>query len=441
MAEPANETPNPTSNQNALNQPPANVTSNKPASNEPAAPRRRRKLGRLVIVAVVLAILAIGGTYLWRYLGTYETTDDAQIDGHINSISGRISGNVIAVMAEDEQLVHAGDVLVRLDPKDYEVALAKAEADLADAEAALESSRTGVPITSTNTASQLKSAQASRADAAAFLLGAQRQLSAAQARLDSTEASVRQAEASSTKAQDDVARYKLLVDKSEIPRQQYDTAVTVASGARAEVDARRAAAREAQQNIAVAQAAIEQAGQRISQADASIEAAMTAPQQVQASEARAKGSLAQVQQRRALVDQAKLNLSYCAITAPVDGIVGKKTVELGQNIAPGQQMMAVVPLDDVWVTANFKETQLSRMKPGQNVRVSVDAYGRTYSGKIVAVGGASGSRFSVIPPENATGNYVKVVQRVPVRINLDAGQNSDHRLRPGMSVDPTVYLE
>jgi membrane fusion protein (multidrug efflux system) len=151
--------------------------------------------------------------------------------------------------------------------------------------------------------------------------------------------------------------------------------------------------------------------------------------------------MAQVAQKTALVEQAKLNLGYCTIVAPVTGIVGKKTVELGQNIVPGQQLLAVVPLDDIWVTANFKETQLSHMKPGQRVRVTVDAEGRTYTGKIVAVGGASGSRFSVLPPENATGNYVKVVQRIPVRINLDAGQNGDHRLRPGMSVDPKVYVE
>jgi len=404
-------------------------------------PRRKHRWLRWVIVLIVFAAVALGGVSLWRYFNTYETTDDAQIDGHINAISGRISGNVIDIRAEDEQFVNAGDVLVRLDPKDYEVALEKAEADLRDAEAALESSRTDVPITSVNTASQLKTAKSSRDDATAFLAGSQRQLTAAQARLESAQALVREAEANYQKASDDQKRYKLLVDKNEIPRQQYDTAASTAAAAQADVDARRAAVREAEQNIVVAQTAIDQANQRIAQADAAVQAANTAPQQVAVSEARAKSALAQVAQRKALVDQAKLNLSYCTIVAPVTGIVGKKTVELGQNITPGQQLMAVVPLDDIWVTANFKETQLTHMKPGQKVRVEVDAYGRTYTGKIVAVGGASGSRFSVIPPENATGNYVKVVQRIPVRINLDAGQNSDHQLRPGMSVDPKVFLE
>jgi membrane fusion protein (multidrug efflux system) len=378
---------------------------------------------------------------LWKYVNAYETTDDAQIDGHVNAVSGRITGNVIDVRAEDEQYVNAGDVLVRLDPRDYEVALAKAQADLGDAEAALEGSRIDVPITTTNTASQLKAATSSRVDATAFVLGSQRQLIAARARLDAAQAQVREAEANDKKTSDDVTRYQLLVDKKEIPRQQYDTAVSAAAAAQAALDARRASVREAEQNVAVAQSAVDQADQRVTQADASIESAMTAPRQVAVSEARAKSALAQVAQKKALVEQARLNLGYCTIIAPVTGIVGKKTVELGQNITPGQQLMAVVPLDDIWVTANFKETQLSRMKPGQRVRVTVDADGRTYTGKIVAVGGASGSRFSVLPPENATGNYVKVVQRIPVRIDLDAGQNGDHRLRPGMSVGPKVYVE
>jgi len=405
------------------------------------APPKKRRIGRTLVVLLVVVVVACAGYYMWRYFNTYESTDDAQIDGHINAVSARISGNVLEIRAEDEQVVKAGDVVVRIDPRDYEVAVAKAEADLRDAEAALESSRIDIPITATNTASQLKTANSSRADAAAFLLGAQRQLGAARDRLASAEALVRDAEANVKRTSDDVARYKLLVDKNEIPRQQYDTAVAQAASAEATLDSRKAAVREAEQNIAVAESSIEQASQRIPQADATIESAMTAPKQVQVSEARAKSAAAQVAQKKALLDQAKLNLSYCTIVAPVNGIVGKKTVELGENVSPGEQLMAVVPLDDIWVTANFKETQLSRMNPGQRVRFSVDASGKEYNGKLQAVGGASGSRFSLLPPENATGNYVKVVQRIPVRINLEPGQNDDHRLRPGMSVDPKVYLQ
>ena len=407
---------------------------------EKLAGRRGRKLGRVLAVVLIVAVLAVSGFYLWKYLNTYESTDDAQVDGHINAVSARISGNVIGVLAEDEQYVKAGEVLVQIDPRDYAVALAKAEADLADAEAALETSRIDIPITSITTSSQLKNATSGRGDATAALLGAERQLRAAQARLESARAQVRQSEANLTKAIDDERRYKMLVDKDEIPRQQYDTAVSVAQAAQADLDARKAGVGEAEQNIVVAQSVVDQARQRIGQADASVESAMTAPRQVAASETRAKSALAQVAQRRALVEQAKLNLSYCTIVAPVTGIVGKKTVELGENVSPGEQLMAVVPLDDVWITANFKETQLSRMNAGQRVRFTVDAYDREYKGKVYAIGGASGSRFSLLPPENATGNYVKVVQRVPVRINIDPGQNDDHRLRPGLSVDPKVYV-
>ena len=410
------------------------------SSKRPLPRRSRRSLARIIVPMLILLIL-VGGYFLWKHFDAYESTDDAQIDGHINAISARISGNVIQVLTDDEKYVKAGDVLVRIDPNDYQVAVAKAEADLADAEAALQGSRTDIPITSTNTASQLKTAHSGRTNANAGLVGAQRQLDAAQARLDTAKAQVREAAANYKKAGDDVARYKLLVAKDEISQQQYDTSVSTADAAKATLDARTAAVSEAEQNIKVAQSAVEEANTRIPQADASVQAAMTAPQQVAVSQSRAKSAQAQVAQRRALLDQAKLNLSYCTIVAPVSGIVGKKTVEVGQNISPGQQLMAVVPLDDIWVTANFKETQLRRMKPGQVVKFSVDAYSREYSGKVEGVGGASGSRFSLLPPENATGNYVKVVQRIPVRIDLEPGQNDDHRLRPGMSVDPKVYVE
>ncbi len=399
------------------------------------------KIVRIVVIVLILAVFAYAGVRTWNYLNTYESTDDAQIDGHINAVSGRITGNVIAVLAEDEQFVKAGDVLVRIDPRDYQVAVDKADADLQDAEATLQASRIDIPITSANTASQLKTANSTKADATAFVTGAERQMNAARDRLETAQAQVRESQANVKKTGDDVKRYKMLVDKNEIPRQQYDTAVAAAEEAQATLDARNAAVREAQQNIDVAQSQIDQARQRIPQAEASIQSASTAPQQVAASESRAKAAQAQVAQKKALLDQAKLNLSYCTIVAPVTGIVGKKTVELGQNIAPGQQLMAVVPLDDIWVTANFKETQLSRIAPGQRVRFSVDANDKEYNGKVVAVGGASGSRFSLLPPENATGNYVKVVQRIPVRINIDPGQNDDHRLRPGMSVDPKVYVQ
>jgi len=403
--------------------------------------RRPRRRPARIIVPIVLVVLAVAGYFLWRYFGSYESTDDAQIDGHLNAISARISGQVNEVLVEDEQLVKKGDVLVKIDPGDYEVAVAKAEADLADAEAALEGSRTDIPVTSTNTESTLKSARSLHADAGAGLTGAERQLNAARARLETARAQVNEAEANYKKAADDVERYKLLVAKDEISAQRYDQAVQTAAAAKATLAARAASVAEAQQNITVAEAAIQQAQAKIGQADATIQAALTAPQQIAISQSKARSAAAKLAQQKALLDQARLNLGYCTIVAPVGGIAGKKTVEVGQNVSPGQQLMVVVPLDDIWVTANFKETQLRKMKAGQKVKFSVDAYDHEYTGHVAGIAGAAGSRLSLLPPENATGNYVKVVQRIPVRIDIDAGQNSDHRLRPGMSVDPKVYLE
>jgi membrane fusion protein (multidrug efflux system) len=230
------------------------------------------------------------------------------------------------------------------------------------------------------------------------------------------------------------------VAKDEIPRQQFDTAVQVAAADRATIDARTASVNEARQNINAAEGAVKQAEAKIAQADAAIHSAMTRPQKVAQSQARQKSAAAKVAQQRALLDQARLNLSYTVINAPATGIIGKKSAEIGENVSPGESLMALVPLEDIWVTANFKETQLKHMKPGQKVVFSVDAYDREYHGHVTGIGGASGSRFSLLPPENATGNYVKVVQRVPVRIDLDPGENTDHLLRPGMSVDPKVYI-
>ncbi len=401
---------------------------------------KRGKLLRAALLIVILMIVAAGAYAAWKYFGAYESTDDAEVDGHIDAISARISGYVLEVPVEDETVVKAGDVLARIDPKDYAVAVANAEADLAAAEATFQSNRTDVPITSTTTDSQLRNARSGRVDADAALLGAQRQLSAAQARIVNAQAEVREAEATYKKDTDDVARYKMLVAKDEIPEQTYDTAVQTADAAKATIDARRASVNEAEQNVRVAQAAIDQANARIIQADTVIQSALTAPQQVAVTQARAKSAEAQVAQRKAILEQAKLNLSYCTIVAPVAGIIGKKTVEVGTNVSPGQQLMALVPLDDIWITADFKETQLRLMKPGQRVTFTVDAYDREYKGKVTGIAGASGSRLSLLPPENATGNYVKVVQRLPVRIDIDPGENSDHSLRPGMSVEPKVYV-
>jgi membrane fusion protein, multidrug efflux system len=396
--------------------------------------------GKKIAALVVVLLLAAGGFYYWTELQKVESTDDAQIDGHIIAISPRVSGHVLEVLVEDQQVVKKGDVLVRLDPKDFEVAVAKARADLEDASASLESSRTDVPLTAMTTNSTLTGAKSARQDAAAAVSFAQRQLAVAQAKIATAQANVKVAEANSLRNEQDVNRYKALVAKDEISKQQYDQAESTLAASRATIEAQKAGVTEAQQSVQAAEVGVEQAKAKLAQADANVDAAMTGPQQVSMTRSRVQVAEAKVAQQRAALEQAELNLSYVVISAPADGVVGKTGVNPGQNVETGQEMMALVPLDDLWVTANFKENQLRTLKSGQKVSIKVDANSREYSGRVERVAGASGARMSLLPPENATGNYVKVVQRIPVRISIDPGQNQDHALRPGMSVTPVVAL-
>jgi membrane fusion protein (multidrug efflux system) len=415
------------------------------AQRPPEEPEAQKSSGvktaiKWAIALVVLGALGYFGLQFWRELSRVETTDDAQIDGTIVPVSARISGHVLRVDAEDEKFVQAGQVLLELDRKDFEVAVEKARADLADAEAAVASAREDVPIASQSTTSALDAAHGSRQDAEAQLSVAEQAVGAAQARLTSAEAGVKVAQAQATKAAQDLERAKVLVAKDEISRQDYDQAAAAADAARASVEERQAMAAEARQNVTSAEKSIDQARARVMQAAAQVENASTGPRQVRVTEARMQAAIAKAAEKRAELDQAELNLSYTVITAPRSGVVGRKAVDPGQNIAAGQQLMSIVDLDDIWVTANFKESQLKDMKVGQTVTFEVDANGRTYNGHLERISGASGARFSLLPPENATGNYVKVVQRIPVRISIDPGQNQDHALRPGMSVAPRVHV-
>jgi len=377
-------------------------------------------------LGIGIVVLLIVGFFVYRYVASYESTDDAQVDGHINSISARITGHVIKLNVEDNQYVQAGTVLVEIDPADYQVAYDRAKADFADAQAAALAAGVNVPITSVNTSSQVSSTEADVHSATAGIQAAKQQFEAAKAQLQ-------EAEANNWKAQNDLARYKQLVDKQEISQQQYDQAVAAAKATAAAVEAARASSDAAQQQVTQAQG-------RLAQAQANWRYANTAPRQMQVTRARAASALAEAQRKKADLDQAELNLKYTKIVAPVSGIVSNRTVEVGQNVAPAQELMKVINLDDVWITANYKETQLRRMAVGQPVDIELDENGKTYHGKVDSFAGASGARFSLLPPENATGNYVKVVQRIPVKIVLDPGSNDKHELRPGMSVTPKVYI-
>jgi membrane fusion protein, multidrug efflux system len=389
---------------------------------------RRRRFRRIIFLSLAGLVLAIVGVLLYRYFASYESTDDAQIDGYIYPVSSRVPGYVVRVTADNNQFVQAGTVLAQLDPKDYDVAVANAKATWANAQAASEAARTNVPLTSVNTSSQLSSAQSDVENAQASLAGTERQFEAAQAAL-------LQAEANDLKAQDDVTRYKPLAEKEEIPQREYTQAVDTQKATAAAIEVAKASAAAAEQ-------AVNGARTRVAQAEAELSYAQTRPQQISLQQSRAQAADAQTEQAQAALQQAQLNLQYTTVVAPVSGIVGQRTVQPGQNVSPGQQLMTIVPLDseNIWVTANFKETQLNYMHPGQPVKISIDTYGRSYDGRVLNIGGATGARYSLLPPENATGNYVKVVQRIPVKILFEKGQDPQHLLRVGMSVEPRVRL-
>jgi membrane fusion protein (multidrug efflux system) len=326
-------------------------------------PWYRRITKRVLLVAMLILAIGAFSPFVWNYLESYESTDDAQIDGHIDPLSPRINGTVIAVHAENNDRVKAGELLVEIDPRDYEVAVAQAKARLELAVA---------------------------------------QVASAKQDYAASQANVRQNDADNFRAQRDAQRFSALLDQRVVAQNEYDQYTAIARVDSAKVDSAREAAGSALKTIAAREA----------DADAA----------------------------KAALDQALLNLSYTKIYAPANGIVGRRTVELGSRIEPGQTLMFVTETDEIWVTADFKETQLAQMHRGEKVTIHVDTFGRDYTGWVRNLPGASGDRFSLLPAENATGNYVKVVQRLPVRIEFDQGQDPDHHLHPGMSVEPSVWL-
>ena len=395
---------------------------------------------RLIIGAVLVLVI---GAAAWVWMtANRESTDDAQVDARVTQISSRVGGTVTKVAINDNQVVEAGAVLIELDPRDYQVAVDKARAELADAEATAVAAQNTIPITSTTAASQVTTARGGVAQAQSGVSASGKEVEAARARLTTAQAHVREVEANATRAARDVERLRGLLAKDEVSQQQFDTASAAADAQRAAVESARSQVAEAEAGIRVAESRLAQAHAGEQQAHAELQAAQTGPSQIAATRARASAATARVQQARATLAQAELNLQYTTVKAPARGIVSKKGINVGQVVQAGQPLLALVQIDDVWVTANFKETQLKDVRPGQRAVIEVDAYGgRTFKGKVDSIAGATGARFSLLPPENATGNFVKVVQRVPVKIVLDPGQDPDHLLRPGMSVTPTVHTK
>jgi membrane fusion protein (multidrug efflux system) len=409
--------------QESSSSPTPNTATESPAP-PPVVYPSRRSHKRWIIAGAVVVVL-VGGIFLWHYFSGFEDTDDAQVDVHLYPVSARISGYVQAVHVGDNQYVQEGATLVEIDPEDYQVAVAKAQANLETAEASARALNIDVPISSVDTGSQLKFTSSDIENAKAAIAAGEKRVTAAQAR-------IREAEAQNLKAEDDVQRYHLLLVKDEVPKQTYDYAVAAAQTDTAAVAAANAEEAAAEQDVSEARS-------RLIEAIARNESARAGPQRVASTRARALSAAADVTQKRAELDQAKLNLGYTRVLAPVTGEVTKKVV-VGLNVDPGEQMLTVVPLDQVWITANFKETQLKHMRVGQKAKIDLDSNGRTYHGHVDSIAGATGPLFSLLPPENATGNYVKIVQRVPVKIVLEPGENQDHQLRPGMNVEAKVYL-
>ncbi len=384
--------------------------------------------GRWVAFGVFI-LAAAGGYFWWRHSERFESTDDAQIEGHLDTVSSRISGTVVYINPdiENNKFVKAGTLLLELDPHDYEAELEHATASLETRAAEARVAQVAVPIADAGAFGQLHSLEAARDEAAANVETEQANLEVLQRRMQVDQETAARAER-------DRVRYQGLVEKHEISRSEYDARETEAATSSKAVETDRAAIVAGQRKVTQARAAV-------SQREAQIEGARTAPQQVASAKTHVDATAGQIQLAKADIHTANLNLSYTRIYAPASGIVGRKTVELGHRIQPGQGLMVIVPMDDIWITANFKETQLKRMHPGQAVTIHVDTFDRDYKGHVESLPGAAGPLFSLFPPENSAGNYVKVVQRFPVRIRLNSDQDPEHQLRPGMSVEPDVTLE
>jgi membrane fusion protein (multidrug efflux system) len=379
------------------------------------------------IFFLVLGAIAVGGLVFWSHARNYESTDDAFVEAHLGPVSPRIDGTITKVYVENNQHVHAGSLLVELDARDNQVAVEQAEARLAEAQSQVLAQQPSVPIARVENGTNLSTGEAALANAEAAFAAAELDHNSARARLS-------EAEAHNAKAQADLRRYKFLFADGEISQRDFEQIETAAKAQAANVVATQAAAESAERVIEQRKAQIEEAESRLQQYR------NTGSHLVAIREASLRSQQANSKSAEAQLDQARLNLEYTKITAPTDGIVMKRSAEVGAHVSPGQPLMTIAQSGDIWVTANFKETQLSVVKPGQRAKIHVDALDRDFDGIVETIGGGTGSISSVLPPENATGNYVKVVQRIPVRLRFKPNQPGLDLLRAGMSVEPMVRV-
>ncbi len=379
------------------------------------------------LFALILILIATGALLWWLHFRQFEETDDAQVDAHLNSVTSRVDGSITAVYVEDNQEVKAGAPLVDLDPRDFKAAVDQSVAELSQARSLVIAERPNIPITETSNLTNVSGAESDVANARAVLAAAERDR-------DSDAAKLAETEANSAKAQSDLERYKVLIAKEEVSQQEYDSIVATAKAQAANVNASRASLESADRTIDGRRAQLASAVTKLDQYRT------TAPQQLAIRRANVQSNQASAQSAQAQLEQSQLKLSYTKITAPVDGIVLRRSAEVGAHVAAGQQLLQIAQVHDLWVTANFKETQLRNIRPQQEATIHVDALKQDFTGYVENIGGSTGAVSSVLPPENATGNYVKVVQRIPVRLRFRPNQSNMDKLRPGMSVEPQVRI-
>jgi membrane fusion protein (multidrug efflux system) len=397
-----------------------------PKKAQPMSPAK--KTGLIVIMSVVVLLLIIGIGFWFLHASTYEETDDAQVNGHLNTIAARVEGTVTGVHVENNHYVSAGQPLVDLDAKDFQIEYDRTKAQLLQAQLNVTATRPNLSITQTTNRTEVASSAADVASARALVAATQHDVATAEARL-------RQEEANNLRAKSDLARYKTLVDKDEVSQQQYDQYLAMARAEQAAVEADEAAVLSVKQTVLQRNASLRQQEAKLTETTAN------GPRQEAIRANDIRNQEAGVAVAQSALERNQLNLTYTHITSPVAGIVMLRSAEIGDRVSVGQRLMQIVQIDNLWVDANFKETQLRKMRPGQKVTVKVDSLKENFDGVIDAMPAATGDRASLFPAENATGNYVKVVQRLPVRIRLNAGQKDLEKLRPGMSVEPKVSLD
>ena len=392
-----------------------------------------------VVASSAVLVLLLGAVSAYAYFSRRVSTDDAQVDAHIAPIAAKVGGNVSDILVADNQLVHAGDVLLRVDPRDYQARVDQACASLAAAESQARGANAGVPLTSATTASGTSAATAQLAAASADHTRAIADYErASSSELAVAKADVEARRATADRARADLDRMAPLAAKNEISKLQFDAFVAGQRVAASELAAAEQKLANAEKQAESSKALMAASEARVDAARAALAQANANRHQVDISAAQAGSASAAILQARAALKAAELELSYTTITAPIDGVVTKKTIQLGQIIQPGQSLLTIVPLSDVWVTANFKETQLAGVRPGQRAEVHVDTYGQTFPGHVDSIAGATGAKLSLLPPENATGNFVKIVQRVPVKVAIDHVPEG-FVFRPGMNVDVTIF--